>query len=57
LIVYHDHRDAAHSITQIGLDYGWAILFSVLSVILLFVGAPSSPRSGRRPNQSTWSPI
>ena len=40
LIVYHDHRDTAHSITKTGLDSrrGWMILLAVFSVVFFFVG-------------------
>ncbi len=40
LDVYHDHRDAAHSITKTGLDSrrNWAILLAVFSVICFLIG-------------------
>ena len=40
LVVYHDHRDAAHSITKTGLESrrGWAILLAIFSVICFLIG-------------------
>jgi hypothetical protein len=40
IVVYHDHRDAAHSITKTGLESrrSWAILLANFSVICFLIG-------------------
>lgn len=59
LIVYYDHRDAAHSITKTGLDSrrGWMILFAVFSVFFFIIGGSVVAMTRTSPRSVGGSPI